>query len=103
MNRGFGNAEMLRCGTPIVATRAGVVTRAYYDYAGGYTVELDHQDGFGSKYLHMTHYIVSDGEYVNAGQVIGYVGSTGTSTGAHLHFSITYNGEHQNPMDYVGG
>ena len=90
-------------GTPIVATRAGVVTRAYYSASGGYTVELDHQDGFGSKYLHMTHYIVSDGEYVNAGQVIGYVGSTGTSTGPHLHFSITYNGEHQNPIDYIGG
>ncbi len=90
-------------GTPIVATRAGVVTRAYYSASGGYTVDLDHQDGFGSKYLHMTHYIVSDGQYVNAGQVIGYVGSTGTSTGPHLHFSITYNGEHQNPIDYIGG
>ncbi len=99
----YGVDLAARSGTPIVATRSGVVTRAYYDYSGGYTVELDHQDGFGSKYLHMTHYIVSDGQYVNAGQVIGYVGSTGTSTGAHLHFSITYNGEHQNPMDYIGG
>lgn len=90
-------------GTPIVATRSGVVTRAYYSSSGGYTVELDHQDGFGSKYLHMTHYIVSSGQYVSAGQVIGYVGSTGVSTGPHLHFSITYNGEHQNPMDYIGG
>lgn len=90
-------------GTPIVATRSGVVSRAYYSSSGGYTVELNHQDGFGSKYLHMTHYIVSSGQYVSAGQVIGYVGSTGTSTGPHLHFSITYNGEHQNPMDYIGG
>lgn len=90
-------------GTPIVATRSGVVSQAYYSSSGGYTVELNHQDGFGSKYLHMTHYIVSAGQYVSAGQVIGYVGSTGTSTGPHLHFSITYNGEHQNPMDYIGG
>ena len=88
-------------GTPIVATRSGVVTRAYFSSSGGYTVELNHQDGFESKYLHMTHYIVSAGDYVSAGQVIGYVGSTGTSTGAHLHFSILYNGEHVNPANYI--
>ena len=90
-------------GTPIIATRSGRVSVASYSSSGGYTVELNHQDGFGSKYLHMTHYIVSAGQYVSAGQVIGYVGSTGTSTGPHLHFSITYNGEHQNPRDYIGG
>lgn len=89
-------------GTPIVATRAGVVTTATYDSSAGYYVTIDHQDGFSSKYLHMTHYIVSSGEYVSAGQVIGYMGSTGTSTGSHLHFSILYNGTHQNPMDYIG-
>lgn len=88
-------------GTPIVATRSGVVTRAYYSESGGYTVEIDHQDGFSSKYLHQTHYVVSAGDYVSAGQVIGYVGSTGTSTGAHLHFSILYNGEHVNPANYI--
>ena len=89
-------------GTPIVATRSGKVTAATYDSSAGYYVAIDHQDGFSSKYLHMTHYIVSVGDYVNAGQVIGYMGSTGTSTGSHLHFSILYNGSHQNPMDYIG-
>ena len=89
-------------GTPIVATRAGVVTTATYDSSAGYYVDLDHQDGFSSKYLHMTHYIVSVGQYVTAGEVIGYMGSTGTSTGSHLHFSILYNGSHVNPMDYIG-
>ena len=69
--------------------------------SGGYTVEIDHQDGYSSKYLHQTHYIVSAGQYVSAGQVIGYVGSTGTSTGPHLHFSILYNGEHVNPANYI--
>jgi murein DD-endopeptidase MepM/ murein hydrolase activator NlpD len=88
-------------GTPIVATRSGVVTTATYDSSAGYYVTINHQDGFSSKYLHMTHYIVSPGEYVNAGQVIGYMGSTGTSTGSHLHFSILYNGNHMNPMDYI--
>ena len=88
-------------GTPIVATRSGIVTRAYYSESGGYTVEIDHQDGYSSKYLHQTHYVVSAGDYVSAGQVIGYVGSTGTSTGAHLHFSILYNGSHVNPANYI--
>ena len=88
-------------GTPIVATRSGVVTTATYDSSAGYYVTINHQDGFSSKYLHMTHYIVSPGEYVNAGQVIGYMGSTGASTGSHLHFSILYNGNHMNPMDYI--
>ncbi len=88
-------------GTPIIATRSGVVTTATYSSSAGYYVTLDHQDGFSSKYLHMTHYIVSVGQYVSAGQVIGYVGSTGTSTGAHLHFSILYYGEHVNPANYI--
>lgn len=89
-------------GTPIVATRAGTVVTATYDSSAGYYVTIDHQDGFSSKYLHMTHYVVAPGDYVNAGQVIGYMGSTGTSTGSHLHFSILYNGTHMNPMDYIG-
>ena len=88
-------------GTPIVATRSGVVTVATYSSSAGYYVTVDHQDGYSSKYLHMTHYIVSPGQYVAAGQVIGYVGSTGTSTGAHLHFSILYNGSHVNPAHYI--
>ena len=88
-------------GTPIVATRSGVVTTATYSSSAGYYVAIDHQDGFSSKYLHMTHYIVSPGQYVNAGQLIGYVGSTGVSTGAHLHFSILYNGSHVNPAHYI--
>ena len=88
-------------GTPIVATRSGVVTEATYSWSGGYYVTVDHQDGFSSKYLHMTHYIVSPGQAVSAGQVIGYVGSTGTSTGAHLHFAVLYNGNHVNPANYI--
>lgn len=97
----YGVDLAARSGTPIVATRSGVVTVATYDWSAGYYVTLDHQDGFSSKYLHMTHYIVSEGQYVERGQVIGYVGSTGTSTGAHLHFSILYNGSHVNPANYV--
>ena len=88
-------------GTPIIASRGGRVTVASYSWSGGYYVTVDHLDGFETKYLHMTHYIVAPGDYVNAGQVIGYVGSTGTSTGPHLHFSVYYNGVAQNPADYI--
>ena len=88
-------------GTPIKATRAGTVTVAKYSSSAGYYVTLDHGDGFSSQYMHMTHYIVKKGQKVDAGQVIGYVGSTGASTGPHLHFSILYKGSHVNPAKYI--
>lgn len=88
-------------GTPIVASRAGKVTTASYDSSSGYHVYINHGDGFVTRYLHMTHYIVSPGQYVNAGQVIGYCGSTGASTGPHLHFSVYYNGQAVNPANYI--
>ena len=89
-------------GTPIVATRSGVVTTTDYEAGGaGYYVSINHMDGFATRYLHMTHYIVSPGQYVSAGQVIGYCGSTGGSTGPHLHFSVYYNGVAVNPANYI--
>lgn len=88
-------------GTPIYATRGGTVTAATYNSSSGYYVTVNHGDGFSSSYLHMTHYVVSVGQKVSAGQLLGYVGSTGTSTGNHLHFSIYYNGNMQNPAAYI--
>ena len=89
-------------GTPIYAAKSGKVTVASYQAGGaGYYVSINHGDGFSSVYMHMTHYIVAPGQYVTAGQVIGYVGSTGGSTGPHLHFGISYNGTYVNPMDYI--
>ena len=89
-------------GDPIYAIAAGTVTSAYYNEANGYMVALSHGGGYGSLYAHMTGLIVSAGQYVTEGQVIGYVGSTGWSTGPHLHFEIHYNGSTVNPMQYVG-
>ena len=88
-------------GTPIYAARSGTVTTATYGSSGGYYVNISHGDGFSSIYLHMTHYIVSRGQYVTQGQVIGYMGSTGASTGPHLHFGIAYNGTYVNPANYI--
>ena len=89
-------------GTPIIASRGGKVTTATYDSSGGgYYVAINHLDGFSTRYLHMTHFIVSPGQNVVAGQVIGYCGSTGASTGPHLHFSVYYNGVSVNPALYI--
>ena len=89
-------------GTPIYAAKSGKVTTASYQSGGaGNYVVINHGDGFTSIYMHMTNYIVSKGQYVNAGQVIGYVGSTGISTGNHLHFGIAYKGDYVNPMKYI--
>ncbi len=89
-------------GTPIYATRAGTVTAAAYQAGGaGNYVSINHGDGFASIYMHMTHYVVSAGQTVSAGQLIGYVGSTGLSTGPHLHFGISYAGTYVNPLAYI--
>ncbi|MDY4221117.1 MAG: peptidoglycan DD-metalloendopeptidase family protein [Candidatus Faecousia sp.] len=89
-------------GTPIYATRSGTVTRASYQAGGaGYYVSINHGDGFASIYMHMTRYVVSQGQSVSQGQLIGYVGSTGVSTGPHLHFGISYGGTYVNPMAYL--
>ena len=88
-------------GTPIYAVRAGTVTVATYGSTYGYYVTINHGDGFSSLYAHMTHYVVAKGQYVQKGQLIGYMGSTGRSTGPHLHFSIFLNGTAVNPMNYI--
>lgn len=98
------NGVDLACaeGTEIYASRSGQVTIAKWSDSAGNYVSINHGDGYASVYMHMTHYIVSAGDYVSAGQVIGYVGNTGVSKGNHLHFGISYNGTYVNPMEYIG-
>jgi len=88
-------------GTPIYASRGGQVSVATYGSAAGYYVKINHLDGFSSIYMHMTNYVVSAGQNVSQGQLIGYVGQTGVATGNHLHFGIMYNGAYVNPCNYV--
>ena len=88
-------------GSAIYAARSGTVTTATYNSTSGYYVTINHGDGYSSSYLHMTGYIVKVGQKVSRGQVIGYMGSTGVSTGPHLHFSIYYNGSTVNPASYI--
>ena len=88
-------------GTPIYATRSGTVDIASYNGSAGYYVQINHGDGYKSIYMHMTHYVVKSGQHVSQGQVIGYCGSTGGSTGPHLHFGISYRGTYVNPANYI--
>ena len=88
-------------GTPIYAARSGVVTVAGWGNAAGYYVTINHLDGFSSIYMHLSSYTVSSGMSVSQGQLIGYMGNTGVSTGNHLHFGIAYNGAYVNPANYV--
>ena len=100
LTRGGGGA----LGTPVIASRSGrveVVQRSNSGY--GNMVLINHGDGYKTRYGHMVSgsITVSVGEYVEAGQTIGKVGSTGNSTGPHLHFEVIYNGETQNPKNYI--
>ena len=92
-------------GTPICATRGGQVTDAGYNDIMGNYVWINHGDGYKSVYMHMDHYslMVKTGDYVTAGQQIGKMGTTGSSTGVHLHFGVYYNGNPINPMPLVKG
>ena len=87
--------------TPVYASRGGQVSVATYGSAAGYYVKINHLDGFSSIYMHLKNYVVSAGQNVSQGQLIGYVGKTGVATGYHLHFGILYNGAYVNPANYV--
>jgi murein DD-endopeptidase MepM/ murein hydrolase activator NlpD len=93
------NGVDLACpsGTPIHAAAAGRVVREGYDGINGNHVILDHGDGWSTAYCHCTHTVVGMGENVSAGQVIGYVGSTGRSTGPHLHYAVRQYGRFVDP------
>jgi hypothetical protein len=88
-------------GTPIHASADGVVGKA--DWFGGYGlfVELEHGAGMETRYGHMSRIAVAEGQRVRKGDVIGYVGSTGRSTGSHLHYEVRIGGEAVNPVPYM--
>ena len=89
-------------GTPVKAAAAGTVTQAGWNSGGyGYLVVISHGNGVETYYGHCSSIAVTKGTKVSAGQVVSYVGSTGDSTGNHLHFEIRVNGVTQNPENYV--
>lgn len=91
-------------GTPIQAAAAGVVSKQFYHHNYGNMVDINHGGGFSTRYAHMlANVAVRLGQAVKAGQVVGYEGSTGNSTGPHLHFETLQNGSPMNPAPYLSG
>lgn len=88
-------------GSKIVASAAGVVTTSAYSASAGNYVVVSHGNGISTVYMHASALLVSQGETVEQGQTIARVGSTGYSTGNHLHFGVIKNGTYVNPMGYV--
>lgn len=88
-------------GAQIVAVLAGTVSRVAYSWDGGNHVIIDHGNGLQTKYLHCSKTLVQQGDFVMQGEVIGLVGSTGVSTGPHLHFGVMINGTHVDPLKYI--
>lgn len=90
-------------GASIYAAKGGTVMKAGYNRGYGNYVLINHGDGYATLYGHADTLLVSAGQVVNKGDVIGYVGNTGYSTGPHLHFEVMKNGEYTNPLSYFSG
>ena len=88
-------------GNKIKTMAEGKVVRAFYNGGYGKFIEIDHGNGFKTKYGHLNAIYVKKGQDVKVGQAIGEVGSTGRSTGPHLHYEILYDGVHMNPMVFI--
>lgn len=88
-------------GSGIVAAAAGTVVIATYSYSAGNYVMINHGGGVYTVYMHCSQLLVKEGQQVNSGQTIAKVGSTGYSTGPHLHFGIRAGGEYVDPARYV--
>jgi murein DD-endopeptidase MepM/ murein hydrolase activator NlpD len=99
-HRGLDIANAI--GIPIAAADSGYVAYAGWDNTGyGYMLLINHGNGFQTLYAHLSQYYVDPGQAVARGQVIAAMGSTGNSTGPHLHFEIRYGGVQQNPLFYL--
>lgn len=90
-----------RRGSKVFATADGVVSFAGYDGAYGYTVEINHPNGLTTRYCHNSKISVVKGQQVKRGDTISYVGSSGRSSGCHLHYEVLVDGRRQDPMRYI--
>lgn len=87
-------------GTPVYATGDGKIKSAYLSESLGKVIFVDHQYGYETRYAHLSKFNVKPGQSVKRGEIIGYVGDTGLSGGAHLHYEVLYQGEHVNPINF---
>ena len=87
----------------VYAAQSGKVIQAGWNYGYGYSVTISHGEGVTTLYGHLNSYSVRVGDQVTRGQVIGKCGSTGISSGPHIHYEIRINGQHTNPLPYLPG
>jgi murein DD-endopeptidase MepM/ murein hydrolase activator NlpD len=90
-----------KVGTPVVTVAAGIVTWSGPHYGYGNLIEISHGNGYVTRYAHNNKNLVNLGEKVDKGEVIATMGSTGRSTGTHVHFEVIYNGRHVDPRKYL--
>ena len=96
----YGQDITVKTGTPIYAPAHGVVKIARYMGGFGKSLKIDHGFGYTTFYAHLSKFNVERGKRIKRGDIIGYVGNTGRSTGPHLHYEVHYYGKPQNPLDY---
>jgi hypothetical protein len=98
----YGVDFAAKTGTPVIATANGIVTKVIFlENSYGKLVEIDHGNGFLTRYAQMSEYAVKEGDKVKKGDVVGSVGESGRSTGPHLHYEVLNDGENVNPQDYI--
>lgn len=90
-----------RTGTPVMSTADGIVTMAKKNGSFGLVIEVNHGNGFKTRYAHLSKILVRRGQRVRRGEIIGLVGNTGRSTGTHLHYEVIFRRVHRNPLLYI--
>ncbi len=90
-----------RTGTPVISTADGTVTMAKNEGGMGLMVEINHGNGFKTRYGHLSSILVKRGQSIKRGETIGLVGNTGRSTGPHLHYEVQFRNDLRNPLDYI--
>jgi murein DD-endopeptidase MepM/ murein hydrolase activator NlpD len=91
-----------QAGAEVVAVAAGIVTRSESSHGYGNLVEINHGNGYVTRYGHSQALLVKTGDIVTRGQPVATIGSTGRSTGPHVHFEVLRNGQHVNPLSFTG-
>jgi murein DD-endopeptidase MepM/ murein hydrolase activator NlpD len=97
-----GQDYVAQCGTSVMAAATGTVTFVgWHQYGGGNRVVVDHGNGLETTYNHLSSFNVTEGQTVSRGDVIALSGTTGASTGCHLHFEVQVNGEVVDPTGWL--
>ncbi len=98
----YGIDIVAKKNTPVYAAASGVAIKSkFFNGKAGNSVEIKHRYGFRTKYFHLSIFIVKTGDIVRKGQIIGFLGTTGASSGPHLHYEIIKNGIHINPIEFL--